>query len=486
MPTERIPLAVDLTTRDGTLQKDSRTVNAVFEKDGSSVSYTKRPGLTFKKQIDTYKKAKGMTALGNNLIINLDTTIYSYSQAYDTVTTIGSTTSTNFNTYFARSFQDTYAFFHNGLDGYVITDAGVLTNVSTPSHNMCAGAVYLDDYMFYGDRFSNLIYSSKLGDATSWNSLASVAFYQTTDSLVGIAKHLNYLVAFGKSSMSFYYDSGTGSDTVNPLQLAASYSAEIGCASGDTISTSSNTVVWVGTTKSHGKTVYMLEGVSPIKISTSSVDKVLELSNYERATSYIYKFWGHTLYVLTLHDLTTTLVYDMDNKLWTQWTQYAAAASDQPNPGTYYESYFRGAFYANLNDVPYVIDDDSSTLSYLSTASYQDNGQPIYCRAVSELHDMGSTHKKFYGRLEVVGDRIENATCSISHTSDDYNTFSTPRTVSLNSSRPQMYQGGSDRRRAWSFLSTSNTPIRLEYLEIDFRMGELDQEQNIGGGRQGG
>jgi hypothetical protein len=178
------------------------------------------------------------------------------------------------------------------------------------------------------------------------------------------------------------------------------------------------------------------------------------------------------------------LVYDLDEKQWYTWTQYALASADQPNPGTYIESYFRPTYYAELNNVPYCLDDDRAILYTLSPTTYQDNLQDIYCRSITDIKDNGTTKRKFYGRLEIVGDKQPGGTMQVSHTGNDYLTWSTPRTVDLNAPRSQVYLSGADRRRAWKFLCTSNVPLRLDAAEVDFRIGEMDQEQSVGGGTQ--
>lgn len=106
----------------------------------------------------------------------------------------------------------------------------------------------------------------------------------------------------------------------------------------------------------------------------------------------------------------------------------------------------------------------------------------IYCRAVTDIIDNGITKRKFYGRLEVIGDKVAGI-MQVRHTGDDYNNWSSYRPINLNASRSQIYLSGSDRRRAWEFLCISNVPLRLDNVEVDFRIGEMDQEQEVGGGR---
>ena len=360
---------------------------------------------------------------------------------------------------------------------------GVLTPSlnSFPAGPYVSGAVFLDNYIFIGTT-DNRIYNSNLGDPTTWEALSYVSFEQTADTLVGIVKHLNYLVAFGNNSTQFFYDAGTYPGS--PLALAASYTSEIGCASGDSIVATSNTVLWIGKTRTYGKCVYAMDGVSATKVSTSNIDRHIEADDLSYVTAYCYKVSGHTLYILTLHNTQKTLVYDLDEKQWYTWTQYAMASNTQPNPGTYYESYFRGTYYAEINNIPYVLDDDNAKLYYFSTNIYQDDGQPIYCRSVTDIRDNGSTKRKFYGRCEIVGDKVQGGVMQISHTGNDYASYSTPRSVDLNAPRSQVYLSGADRRRAWQFLCTSNVPLRLDAAEIDFRIGEMDQEQAVGGGTQ--
>jgi hypothetical protein len=359
--------------------------------------------------------------------------------------------------------------------------AGSLTPVLNgfPNGPYVSGAVFLDNYVFIGTT-GNRIYNSDLGDPTTWDALNFLSFEQTADNLVGICKHLNYLVAFGAVSTQFFYD--VGNPTGSPLGLAASYTSEIGCASGDSIVATNNTVLWVGTSKTYGKSVYIMDGVSPIRISTANIDRHIEADGLGDIAAYCYTINGHTLYILTLHNTHQTLVYDLNEKMWYTWTQYSMQSNDQPNPGTYQESYFRPTYYTQLNGVPYVLDDDTATLYYLDVNTYQDAGQPIYCRTVTDISDNGSTKRKFFGRLEIIGDKVAG-TMQIRHTGDDYNTWSNYRTVDLNAPRAQVYLSGADRRRAWEFLCTSNVPLRLDGAEIDFRIGEMDQEQAVGGGR---
>ena len=627
MTTERIPLTQPIESRTGSFAKDSYSSNCFFETRDQKREFIKRPGLVSVAQVvpitpPAYSDSQGLSAFNNKLIAVISNSVYQVDPSGYAVTTVGTTSTSTSQSYFVRTFLDAYLFFHNKVNGYLLSKAGayntvvndkisnisidnpglnyssgitlsfsatavaatvtvvngnidtvVITNagtglssagtctinvpspatptgtgtialftiavssatgiyvgmyatgtgvapnakvtningttitvdiahtgavsgtitftdlgsngVLTPSLNSfpdgpyVSGVVFLDNYVFIGTS-TNRIYNSALGDPTTWGALDYLTFEQTTDTLVGIAKHLNYLVAFGKVSTQFFYDQANPAGS--PLGVAASYTSEVGCANGDSIVATSNTVLWVGTSKTFGRSVYIMDGVSAIRVSNANIDRHLEADGLSNVTAYCYTVNGHTLYILTLHNTNQTLVYDLTEKMWYTWTQYSMQSNDQPNPGTYQESYFRPTFYAEVGNVPYVLDDDTGTLYYFDVNTYQDNGQPIYCRTVTDIMDNGSTKRKFYGRLEIVGDKVA-ATMQIRHTGDDYNTWSSYRTVDLNASRSQVYLSGADRRRAWEFLCTGNVPLRLDSAEVDFRIGEMDQEQAVGGGR---
>ena len=540
MTTERIPLTQPIESRTGSFAKDSYSSNCFFETRDQKREFIKRPGLVSVAQVvpvtpPAYSDSQGLSAFNNKLIAVISNSVYQVDPSGYAVTTVGTTSTSTSQSYFVRTFLDAYLFFHNKVNGYLLSKAGayntvvndkisnisidnpglnyssgitlsfsatavaatvtvvngnidtvVITNagtglssagtctinvpspatptgtgtialftiavssatgiyvgmyatgtgvapnakvtningttitvdiahtgavsgtitftdlgsngVLTPSLNSfpdgpyVSGVVFLDNYVFIGTS-TNRIYNSALGDPTTWGALDYLTFEQTTDTLVGIAKHLNYLVAFGKVSTQFFYDQANPAGS--PLGVAASYTSEVGCANGDSIVATSNTVLWVGTSKTFGRSVYIMDGVSAIRVSNANIDRHLEADGLSNVTAYCYTVNGHTLYILTLHNTNQTLVYDLTEKMWYTWTQYSMQSNDQPNPGTYQESYFRPTFYAEVNNVPYVLDDDTSTLYYFDVNTYQDNGQSIYCRTVTDIMDNGSTKRKF-------------------------------------------------------------------------------------------
>ena len=358
------------------------------------------------------------------------------------------------------------------------TDAGGAGAYATaelngfPTGQLVAGAPYLDTYTVIGSP-NGEIYTSNPNDPTVWNALNYITAEADPDNQVGLCKHLNYILSFGQYSVEFFYDAGNYPGS--PLSVASSYKIELGCANGNSIVSIENVVFFVGTSQDLGPSVYAISGTSPSKISTPFIDRIIQNSTLTDVKAYPLRINGHTFYILTLADLNVTIVYDANEKVWTQWTMWAKGGVDSGVLNVYSEQYFRPSFYAGNGSIYYVLDDDNGKLYTVSDHVYNDAGAPIYYRSVTDLLDSGTTKRKFYQRVEIVGDK-QPAIMNIRHTDDDYKSWSPYRTVNLAAQRPQIYQTGQARRRAWEFLCTDNTPLRLLAAEVDFSIGELEQD----------
>lgn len=362
------------------------------------------------------------------------------------------------------------------VTGGTVNASGTSVLNVIPDPNFAVGTVFLDQYVFVGC-CNNRIYNSYLNDCNKWDALSYISFEQSTDRLLGIAKHLNYLVAFGEWSIQFYYDAGTTPGS--PLAVASSYMSEIGLAAPGSLVQTEQSIIWVGRSRSNGPGVYVMDGTSPIRISSHGIERVLQASCLDEVTAYTVKVNGHMFYILTLHDLNVTMVFDLAEKVWYQWTMWTTASNDQPDPTIVSEGYFRPCYYCQANNDTFVLDDDNGVLYKLNTFKYSDVNTPIYFRSVTDIMDSGTTKRKFYNRVEVIGDKVPG-TLLIRHTGDDYNNWSKYREVNLMSPRCQIYQTGSDRRRAWEIFCTENVPLRLDSIEVDFSVGELDQDSQVG------
>ena len=326
-----------------------------------------------------------------------------------------------------------------------------------PTSGIVPGAPYFDTYVFVMTE-DGKIWNSEPNDPTKWDALNFVTAEAEPDKGVALAKHFNYLIAFGQWSTEFFYDAGNA--TGSPLLPNQTMRIEFGCANGDSVVEMQQTVVWVAVGRNTGRTVLMLDGTRPMQISDVSIERILNQSSLVNVRAYSLKLSGHYFYVLNLLDDDLTLVCDIKTKQWSIWTSFV---NNQ-------ETILDGVFYTSYNNEGYALDNDNGVLYNISEHNYTDLVGPIQYRIRTPLIDADSTLRKFIGRLEVVGDKI-GATLRIRHTDDDYNNWSQYRNVDLNANRSILYQNGNFRRRAYEFFCTDNQPLRLQACEMDIDPG---------------
>lgn len=341
----------------------------------------------------------------------------------------------------------------SGTQAYAYT---VLNGFPT---NLVPGTVYLDGYTFVMAE-DGKIWNSAINNPLSWNPLDFVTAEGEPDSGVAIAKHFNYLVAFGQWSTEFFYDAGNV--TGSPLLSNPTMRIEFGCANGDSVAEMEQTVLWVGVGKNTGRVVLMLEGTRPVQVSDPSVERILNNSTLQNVRAYTIKVSGHYFYILNLLDDDLSLVLDVKSKEWYIWTSFVNGQ----------ETYFDGVFYTSLNNKHWTLDNIDGKVYNISETQYHDETGPIQFRIRTPLLDADSTKRKFISRLEIVGDKVQSI-LRIRHTDDDYQNWSPYRNVNLGDPRSVLYQCGNFRRRAYEFYNNDNVPLRLNYYELDLEPGSV-------------
>ena len=183
--------------------------------------------------------------------------------------------------------------------------------------NPVPGLVYLDGYVFAMDS-EGQVWQSDNENPNIWGPLNYTSAKSEGDKGKAIARHLNYVIAFKQWTADFFYDAGNPTGSV--LNINQSAHLEIGCADGNSIQNPEQSLIWMGTVVEGGRGIYMLDGLSPIRVSSKAVETYLNASDLTGTYSWLYKIAGHTLYGLVLTDQNVTLVYDINEKEWHYWT----------------------------------------------------------------------------------------------------------------------------------------------------------------------
>jgi hypothetical protein len=353
--------------------------------------------------------------------------------------------------------------------GSVATVADAEVSLNSFPANPVPGLVYLDGYVFVMDS-TGTVWQSDQENPTSWGALNDIRAGNEPDDGMGLAKHLNYVVAFKQWTTDFLYDAGNPTGSVLSLNLPAHL--ELGCADGDAIQEFENTVVWMATTKNGSRTIAMLEGLAPKTISTKAVENFLNASDLSGVYSWAYKVPGHTFYGLVLTDQDITLIYDLNEQEWHQWTTSKQFIGGGEN---YFECSFVTPFPYNTNNY-FVLDAVNGLVFTLSPDNYVDPFGPITMRIVTNRLDFGTIDQKTNPCITLYGDNIQDV-AQLRHTDNDYDNWSQYRNIDLGLQKPALYNNGRFRRRAWEFLYTGKNPLRLMKLELDLN-GRVGQAQS--------
>ena len=329
---------------------------------------------------------------------------------------------------------------------------------------------YLDG-VWYAMRANGQVIGSAINDPTTWPALDFVQSDVTYGNGIACQRHLNYVLAFYDQGLQVYWDANAAPNgegiALNPV-LSASY--RTGCYDSKTIVELCDNCFWMSNTAQYGRQIQMMTGLTMQPISTPWVERILNsavLSNNSLNDIWAFgiELAGHQMYFLTLPNSNLTLAYDINTQLWSTWSSVVGGV----------EQYFAARFPIKA---PYNIVTgaalNTDTLQDLTTGRqllllpsvYTDATGPINVTCTTPPMDWATSNYKRFNYMTQLADSI-NTNINISYSDNDYQSFSTPRVMSLNGPRNQLRNCGSSRRRIWKMFHQDNTPLRLYEMRLD-------------------
>ena len=112
-------------------------------------------------------------------------------------------------------------------------------------------------------------------------------------------------------------------------------------------------------------------------------------------------------------------------------------------------------------------------LYYCSPEYYTDDGSKIIVDIYTPIFDANTTRRKQLNMMYFVGDQDVGSVLYIRRSEDDYQTWSNFRSVRLDVKRPHLSGCGTFSRAAYHFRHWSNTPLRMQAVEIQYDLGTL-------------
>jgi N-acetylneuraminic acid mutarotase len=340
-----------------------------------------------------------------------------------------------------------------------------VTDVDYPAITV-PGTASVDGYVFVMDP-NGVIYNSDLEDPTSWNALNFITAEIESDYGVALTKHLNYVLALGTRSYELFDNAANA--TGSPLGRVEAAFKPIGCIAPWSVAHIGDATLWIGRLVNDDPVVVLLLGFDAKVISDHVIQRILK--NYGNDIRYAKGIFapigGHSFYIIQLghfwNQFDRTLVYDINSMKWFEWTTI-----DGEGEGCFNVS------NATIRRGDTVVSGVIDGLVYrLSSGIYQDGGQNINFEARTESWDGDIAIRKFVSLAKLIGDlqTVSGSTIDFDYSDDNYKTFSTARSVSLQT-LPGVTRLGMTDRRTWRVKSTANSPIRLDGIDIVFSVGE--------------
>ena len=312
---------------------------------------------------------------------------------------------------------------------------------------------FMDGFTFVMDT-SGRIYNSDINSITSWTALNYVTAQGSFDNGVGVARYKNQIVAFGSETTEFFFNAGNA--TGSPLQNQPQATIKLGCIGPNAYCPVEDSIAWVSSSNISGVGVYLLDGYTPKRISIPAIEAGLALVPSTSIWMNAVQMLGKTLLVIATTG--TTYVYSLTDDTWHEWsstetlwhhivgtssgTRMVYAVSNSSTGGK--------VFRINPSSLVYTDDGSAFNMTIQTSPFDADNG----------------LRKRLY-RLQLIGDQYSTTNpVTIQWSDDDYQTWSTGRSVDMINGSPYLVGCGSFRRRNFKIVNSSELPLRLEAIEM--------------------
>lgn len=461
----RLPLVIEPDNRDTTTNRDARLVNAYMETvkrhsaDGRVLVETqlyKRPGLL------TSSQPSGGAAVGLG-VYNWLGDIYSIfgTTLYKNGISKGTVNGTNGVYAFSSNLGATPKLqLGNGVKAYNYDDINGLVQIVDADFPAAfvKGWAFLDQTTYVMDAKAN-VQGSGLNDTVNWDPLNTLQAQIEPDGGVALGKQLVNIIALKQWTTEVFYDAGNA--TGSPLARVSGAKANYGCLSQDSVQNLDGTLVWMATTRAGTASVVMMDNLKVQPVSTKPVERLLDGISISTIFSWQMKVGQHRFYGLTSKVGNLTLVLDLTERMWSQWTDAN---------GNYFPI-VASAVDANMN---HIMQHESNGKLYTMSQSYtNDDGALITVDLYTPNYDAGVRRRKFLSSMEFIGDQVPGSTLLIRKSDDDYRTWSTFRTVDMSLKRPFLNDCGTFYTRAHHMRHKANTTFRLQAVELQQGVGSL-------------
>lgn len=456
--TQRLPLVATLGNRDLTTNRDSRLVNCYAERD------PEREGFWIEKRVGLLTQSH-FAGAGNG-VYNWAGNVYSVygGTLYKNGTSLGAVDSSNGVYRFVQiRGSPGRLVLGNGVKAYW-TDGTVLTQITDPNFPAAfvKGWAYLDGTLYVMDQQANIWGSQNLDDPTVWNGLNFIIARIEPDLGVALAKQLVYVIALKQWTTEVFYDAANAAPG-SPLGPVQGAKAPYGCVNADSVQEIDDTLYWLAANRQTSPQIVRMANLQVTPVSSPQVERLLGTSNLSQVYSWVLKRGGHSFYGITLLTSNTTLVYNITENLWDQYTD--VNENFWPISSMSFDgSYNHIAQHVSAGNL-YQVDSDF--------VYPNDDGVVVPVDIYTPNETFGQDRRKMLSMMRFNADQYNGSVLQVRVSDDDYQSWSNFRTVDLSRKRPILTNCGTFYRRAWNFRHASNTPLRIRSVDLQMELGTL-------------
>jgi len=484
----RWPLIQQPANRSDSWTRDARLINAFAEKDPDTGEWQvhKRLGFTLQAALVANGYARGAYTWASSATIS-GFSVNGFSVVGDgthaNLCVANSVVASNFATdcpglwnFTEMESDGPYLIFtspgnsySSPVQGQLYYTAGVTVSAATlpagRGENLC-GVCYLDETIYTMDEKCN-IYGSNLNDVTTWNALNVITAQNIPGWGVGLVKQLSYIIALKTASMEVFYDAGNA--TGSPLLQIDGATNSFGCSTHELIQTIDDVLLYPSSNITGSLQIVRVDNLVPTVISTPAVEKLIASwltlagTYYQDLYSFAFKFWGHRFYGITSISNNLTLVYDIDQNLWYQWTDYL---------GNYFPLFapnLQGQTTRQMLGVK-----TGNLFSYGGDAEFPtDNGNVAPVDIYTPTTDFMTRRRKTLHRLYVRSDQQNGSTLYSRRSDNDMQSWSNFRKIDLSKQTPFLDGEGTFVKRAYHFRHSAATPFRIRSVDLQMDLGTI-------------
>lgn len=363
----------------------------------------------------------------------------------------------------------------SGDKGYLLNLTTLVLTTPLASGSTQGGQV--DGFFLSLNAATSTFQSSNSLDGATWSGLAVAQRTSASDPWKAMIVSRNEVYLYGDKTGEVWYNAGL------PIFAFAQRPEgffETGIAAAFSLARFNGSVAFLGRTEKGNPAVYWMDGYSPIQISNTAIEWVIQ--QYEEqygvsdAIGWSYEREGHKFYVLHFPKPKKTWVYDATTNKWHRRGKWNLDAADFTQ--------YRPVFQASCFGRNLVCDSDGNKMYSMSSTTYTDVGGAELRRLRRTPHMSSANRKIFFQSAELECDRGvgndndpgQNPLVHLRYANDGGYVFgdSRPREigkVGAYGTRVRWEMCGAGRDRVWEVWQSDPNASRWFDLYVDATVG---------------